>query len=402
MELLAPAGDWSCLRAAVRAGCDSVYFGLEELNMRALAKNFKLSELKKIVNFCHQKKVRCYLALNAIIYQKELLKAKKILEAAKKADIDAVICWDFSVISLCEKLKIPIHLSTQASISNFEAIKILKNKFKQIESINLARELALSQIKEIKNKIKKENLKVKLEVFIHGARCISISGRCFISQELFGKSANRGECLQPCRREYLVKDEEGKELRLENNFVMSPKDLCALPILDKLAFADCFKIEGRKRDAFYVAKVVSVYRRALEAIKEKRFNPGLIQKLTKELEEAYNRGYNTGFLLGYPSSDSAGIYGSKATKEKLFLGKVKNFYQKIMVAEFKIESHGFKVKDRLAFIGPTTGCLEIEVKEIHDSSSPIQKAGKGELVSVKTNQQVRKNDLVYLIKKRKS
>lgn len=402
MKLLAPAGDWSCLSAAVKAGADAVYFGLKELNMRALAKNFDLKELKKVVDFCHEKKVKAYLTLNSIIYQKELGRVKEILKKAKGAKIDAVISWDFSVISLCEQLKIPIHLSTQTSISNFEALKVLKSKFKMIESVNLARELSLEQIKEIHEKIKKEKLKVEIEVFVHGARCISVSGRCFMSQDLFCKSANRGECLQVCRREFLVKDEEGKELKVEDRFIFSPKDLCALSVLDKLAFVDTFKIEGRKRDAFYVNKVVSIYRKAMEAIKKKEFNGGLVESLKRELEEVYNKGFGTGFLEGYPTSDQAGAYGSKAKMEKILLGKVKNFYTKLSVVEFKVESQGVSVGDRLAFIGPTTGYEEIVVEEIHTDQGIKRKAQKKEEVSFKIGFKVRKNDKVYLIREKEN
>src|SRR3989344_5015085 len=264
MELLAPAGDWSMLRAAIKAGCDAVYFGIQGLNMRAAAHNFELKEVKKIVSFCHQHKAKAYCAVNVIIYEKELKLLDKILPTLKQAKVDAVICWDFAVIDLCEKLNLPIHLSTQASLSNSQAIISLKNKFKNIERVILARECSLEDIKEIKQKTKLE-----IEIFVHGARCISYSGRCFMSQELFNKSANRGECLQPCRREYKVIDEENKEMIMDNNFIMSAKDLCALPLLQKITELniDCLKIEGRNRGADYVFKVVSACREALTAIK---------------------------------------------------------------------------------------------------------------------------------------
>jgi len=400
MELLAPAGEWSCLRAAVDSGADAVYFGVRCLNMRARAKNFELNELREVAEFCHGKGIKCYLTLNTIVYGKELERVGEILEEVKKLRVDGVICWDFAVVSLCENLGIPIHLSTQASVSNFEALKVLKEKFNCIKRVVLARELSLEQIREIKNLIDSSELGVEIEVFVHGARCISVSGRCFMSQELFGKSANRGECLQVCRREFLIKDEEGKEMKVRNNFVLSPKDLCGLSCLDKLGFVDGFKIEGRKRDAFYVSKVVSVYRRGIDALKESKFGEGLVRELKRELEEVYNRDFGTGFLEGYPTNDYAGVYGSKAKLEKVLLGKVGNFYDKIGVAEFKADSKGFNVGDKLAFIGPTTGYVEEVVSEIHDDSGSVEKAEKGKAVGVKVGSKVRKGDKVYLIRER--
>lgn len=270
-ELLAPAGNWIMLRAAINAKADSIYFGLKQLNMRMTAGNFELNELKNIAAECHKNKIKAYLCLNTIIYDKEIKELKNILNKAKEAKIDAVICWDFSVISECEKLNLPVHLSTQASMSNFEAVKALKSKFKNISRINLARELSLEQIKNIIKKIKKNKLKVEAECFIHGAMCVSISGRCFLSQHLFSKSANRGECLQPCRREYVVYDPEDKyKLKLGRSYVMSPKDLCALPFIDKLIEAgiSAFKIEGRNRSPEYVKTVTEVYREAIDAVEK--------------------------------------------------------------------------------------------------------------------------------------
>ena len=398
MEILTPAGDWSMLKAAVKAGCDAVYFGIRGLNMRAAAHNFELKEVKKIVSFCHQHKVKAYCTINVIIYEKELELVKKILQTLKQAQIDAVICWDFAVIDLCEKLKLPIHLSTQASLSNSQAIITLKNKFKQIERVILARECSLEDIKEIKQKTKLE-----IEIFVHGARCISYSGRCFMSQELFNKSANRGECLQPCRREYKVIDEENKEMIMDNNFVMSAKDLCALPLLPKIIELniDCLKIEGRNRGADYVYTVVSAYREALEAIKKHQFNEQLINKLTEKLKTVYNKDFSTGFLIDYPHHQRTNVYGSKSTTEKVILGKVSNFYNKNKVAEFKIESGSFQIGDKLAFIGPTTGYIETIVNEIHTDKGKIKAAKKGAIVSVKVPEKVRENDKVYLVKERK-
>ena len=403
MDLLAPVGNWNMLRAAVQAGCNSIYLGIKGINMRAGAANFALNEMEEVINYCHQNKVKVYCTVNVIVFEKELEKVAEILKTLKKANVDAIICWDFSVISLCNKLEIPIHISTQASISNYAALKTLKEKFPLVENVVLARECSLEDIKEIKEKINLENLGVKVETFIHGARCISLSGRCFMSQELFNKSANRGECLQPCRREWKVIDqEEGHEMVMENNFIMSAKDLCALPFLPKLIEAgiDCFKIEGRNRGAAYVSKVVLVYKRAFQAIKENNYSEELINQLTEELKEVYNKGFSTGFYVDYPYHERCKLYGSKATTKKIQIGKVSNFYGKIQVVEFKVESEGFKVGDKIAFAGPTTGYYEQMVEEIHDDSGKIEGANKGDIVSVKLNSLVRENDKVYLVRKR--
>lgn len=393
-QLLSPAGDWTMLTAAIKAGADAVYFGVRGLNMRAAANNFELNEIKKVISFCHKHKVKAYCTINVIIYEKELKLLDKILKTLKQAKIDAIICWDLAVIKKCKELGIPIHLSTQASVSNSEAAKYWK-KF-GVQRIVLARECGLEDVKEIK---KKSGLEI--EVFVHGARCISLSGRCFMSQELFSKSANRGECLQPCRRDYIVTDEEGKQMKLENNFVMSAKDLCALPMLDKLMFVDSLKIEGRNRGAEYVFKVTKVYREVLDAIKQKTFNEELIKKLTENLKEVYNKDFSTGFLVDYPHHQRSNVYGSKATLEKVQLGKVINFYRNKSVAEFKIEAEGIKVGNKLAFVGPTTGYVEIEVKEMYTDNGKCHKAGKGIIVAVAVPQKVRENDKVYLIKTRK-
>ncbi len=392
-ELLAPAGDFSMLTAAIKARADAIYFGISGLNMRAAASNFELKEIKKIVEFCHQHKVKAYCTINVIIYEKELLLLEKILKALKQAKIDAIICWDLAVIKKCRELKIPIHLSTQASVSNSQSAKDWKKL--GIKRIVLARECSLEDIKEIKKKTGLE-----IEVFVHGARCISLSGRCFISQELFGKSANRGECLQPCRREYLVTDEEGKQIKLENNFVMSAKDLCALPLLNQLIFVDSLKIEGRNRKPDYVFKVVSVYRKALDAIKTKKFSQKLITELTSQLKEVYNKDFSTGFLIDYPHHQRCNVYGSKATTEKVQIGKISNYYKKNQVAEFKVECKSISIGDKLAFTGPTTGYEEIIVNEMYNDLGKINQAQKGEIITLKIGFLVRKNDKVYLVKKR--
>ena len=399
-ELLAPAGNWIMLRAAINAKADSVYFGLKQLNMRMTAGNFELNELKNIAAECHKNNIKAYLCLNTIIYDKEIKELKNILKKAKEAKIDAIICWDFSAIKECETLNLPVHLSTQASISNFEAVKALKSKFKNITRINLARELSLEQVKDIIKKIKQNKLNVEIECFVHGAMCISISGRCFLSQHLFGKSANRGECLQPCRREYVVYDPEDKyRLKLGRSYVMSPKDLCALPFIDKLIEAgiNAFKIEGRNRSREYVKTAVECYK---EAINNYEKLNKIKNKLLKKLKAAYNRGFSSGFYLGMPTAkDFADSYGSKATTRKEYVGKVLNFYKKSSVALIKVERLGFGIGSGLMFQGNKTGVVNEKAETIlDDRNEKTNKAKKGSIVTIKLKNAVRENDKVYLIK----
>jgi len=397
-ELLSPVQDFTSLQAAIKGGADSVYFGVKELNMRIGAKNFELKDIAKVVKICHDNDVKAYFTLNSIIYDDEISLMKKILKKLKKEKVDSVICWDYSVIDECEKLKLPIHLSTQASVSNFQTVKFLAKKIKGLKRINLARELNLEQIKDIIKQIKKEKLKIGIETFVHGAMCVSVSGRCFLSQEVFGKSANRGECLQPCRRKYQVKDvEEKHKFELGEEYVMSPKDLCTIEILDKLIEAgiNCFKIEGRNRSPEYVKVATEVYRYAIDDYKK-------LDKIKKvlyaKLKTVYNRGFSTGFYMGKPLNEWSKAYGSKATKKKIYLGKVLNYYNKINVAEVKLESENLKLKDDIMFQGNKTGVVEDKISSIQKNNKKINKAKKGERVGIKVKNKVRENDKVYLIK----
>ena len=393
-ELLAPVGNFESLAAAIKAKPDSIYFGISKLNMRSLgANNFKISDIKKITTLCHKKNIKAYLALNTIIYDKEIKKAQTILKKAKEANIDAIIASDFSVIEEANKLNIPIHLSTQLSISNTTALKFLKKKIKNIKRVVLARELSLEQIKDIK-----KQTKVKLELFCHGAMCISVSGRCFMSQFLHNKSANRGECLQTCRRSYTIKDiEENHELELNPDYMMSPKDLCTIEFLDKLVkIADCLKIEGRARSPEYVYTTIKVYKEALNAIKKKQYTKSLKTKLMKELQTVYNRGFSTGFYLGKPINEWSKTYGSKATKKKVYVGVVKNYYPKVKVAEVKLETRGLKLNQNIMFTGKTTFFKQI-VKEMEIEHKAIKEAKKQQTIAIKVDEKVRKNDKLFLL-----
>jgi len=393
-ELMAPAGDWTMLRTAVKAGSDAVYFGVDKLNMRAKAKNFFVEELPEISKFCRSKKVKTYLTLNTIVFEEELDEAEQIIKAAKKAKIDRIICSDLAVAELCNKNKMPFCISTQGSVSNSLAASVYK-KLGAVRIV-LARECSLEEIKKIR-----ANTDLEIEEFIHGAMCIAVSGRCFMSHHLFGQSANRGECVQPCRREYEVYDTATeKPLLIGDDYVLSPKDLCTIEFIDQLIEAgiDSFKIEGRKRAPEYVAKTVSVYRKAIDLYYQKKLTKEKKKEFLKELETVYNRGFSSGFYFGKPSSEEyAGVDGSKATTRKVYVGKVLNYFKKPKVAQALIESGKIKVNDQLLITGETTGLIEMTLKEIFVDDKISKSVKKGDEVTFITPELVRRNDKVYLV-----
>ncbi|MBW3002923.1 U32 family peptidase [Candidatus Woesearchaeota archaeon] len=423
VEILAPVGNWEMLAAAIEAGADAVYFGTKLLNMRATANNFELTELNKVVDKCHENNVKAYLTINTIVFDDEIEKVKQLLDSAKDAEIDAIICWDHAVLKLAKELGFEIHLSTQASIANFEAIKQYHDL--GVKRFILARELSLEQIRSIKQKIINENLDIEIETFIHGAMCVAVSGRCFVSQFLFEKSANRGSCLHPCRRTYRVTDiEEGHELELDNNYVMSAKDLCTLPFIEKLVDAgiDAFKIEGRNKTPEYVKTVVECYREVIDFyIKNKEYidvknkneefenknKDDNIIKQFKELKEenlerlktVFNRKFSSGFYLGLPTShDFTDIYGSASRTRKEYIGVVRNFYSKIGVAEVKLESGELRIGDKLLVTGKTTGAKEQIIGSMEINHEKVQKAGKGKSIALKLDFIARPNDKVFNIR----
>jgi len=387
-ELLAPAGDWPSLRAAIEAGANAVYFGIQGINMRANAKNFKLTELKTISSLCKENKVKSYLTLNTIIYSDELTKIEKIIKKAKEEKISAIICWDLSVIQLCKKHKIPFHISTQASVSNKDSSKFYKKL--GAKRIVLARELNLKQIKEISKVI-------DVEVFAHGALCYSVSGRCFLSQEMYGKSANRGECIQPCRRNYLITDSDTKkQIKVENNYCLSPKDLCTLPFLDKLIKAGIksIKIEGRNRSPEYVKEVTESYRQAIDK--------GYSKELLAKVEKVYNRKFSTGFYLGLPTSDDLSkIYGSASKEKKKEIGRVYNYYKSPKVTAIEMTADVLKIGDEVLIIGNKTGVIKQKITSLETNNKQVKQSKRGQLVAFKTEKQTRPNDKVYKILKRK-
>lgn len=398
---MAPAGDWTMLRAAVSNGADAIYFGLDKLNMRSKAANFSVDELPEVISFCKQHKVKTYLTLNTIIFEEELSELEEIIIAAKKNGVDRIICSDLAVADLCHKHNFPFCISTQSSISNSLAADVYKRM--GAVRIVLARECSLEEIKKIRAKTDLE-----IEVFIHGAMCIAVSGRCFMSHHLFGKSANRGECIQPCRREYEVYDPAiGKSLIIGEDYVMSPKDLCTIEFIDQLIEAgiDSFKIEGRKRAPEYVAKAVSVYRQAIDLYFSQRdgFPEGSLTKekkkeLLTELEKVYNRGFSSGFYFGIPSSEEyAGVEGSKATTRKTYIGKVLNYYKEIEVAHILIESGEIKIGDNILIMGETTGVLDVILERMNVNDKEFPTAKRGDEITIKVSSLVRRNDKVYLI-----
>jgi U32 family peptidase len=393
IELMAPAGDFSTLVAACKAGADAVYFGVQTFSMRSGKKNFRISDLQKIRKICnsYSRKPKMYLTLNTIVYDKELKAAEKIIKSIVKK-VDAVIVSDFAMIDLCKKYKVPFFVSTQMSVTNSKSALFFKKL--GAKRVVLARELNIKQIKEI-GEIKG----LEIEVFVHGAMCVAVSGRCFTSQFLFDKSANRGECLHPCRRSYIIKDKDtGYELELENNTVMSAKDICTLPFIEELKKAkiSSFKIEGRNRDVRYVDKVVSVYREAIDS----KLSKERVIFLMKELENVFHRGFSSGFYLGKPLfTDFSSMEGSASKVYKEYLGKVTHYYPKIEVALINLVKE-LKINDEIVFIKNNLGVEQLKVREIEKSKQKILKAKKGEEVGIKIPFRVSKNTEVYLLKKR--
>jgi putative protease len=371
--------------------------------MRAGAKNFTVKDLPKIVKIAHKNKVKVYLAINIIIYENEIKKVTDVLKKVKAAKVDAIICWDHSIIQIAKKLKIEVHLSTQASIANSEAAEFYRKL--GATRVVLARECSLEQIKEIK-----KHTKAEIEIFIHGAMCVSMSGRCFMSQFLCGKSANRGECTQPCRRKYIIKQVDGgKELELGENYVMSPKDLCTIEFIEKIldSGVDCLKIEGRNRSPEYVATVTKAYRTAIDFYyshkkHDKKFYAEfthLKKILLEKLATVYHRGESSGFFLGKPINEWVQGHGSQATQKKAHVGKVLKYFKKIGVVEVLIQNTKIKIGDNILFQGPTTGSVEAVIVSLENNHKQVKDAKKGEKIAIKIDSLVRENDEVYVMQK---
>lgn len=403
IEIMAPAGNFECLMAAIQGGADSVYFGVGNLNMRShSANNFTNEDLKEVVRICKEHNVKTYLTLNIVVYQTEMEDVRKALEAAKEAGISAVIASDMAVILMARSMGIEIHASTQMNISNFEAAKFYA-QFADV--IVLARELTLPQIKDISQRIEDEHIcgpsgnLLQLELFVHGALCMSISGKCYLSLQEYGASANRGSCYQLCRRGYRVTDlETGRELEIDNKYIMSPKDLCTIEFIDKIIDAgiSVFKIEGRARSAEYVKIVTQAYRQAADAVVEGFYTDQMKQELKDRLSGVFNRGFWDGYYQGARLGQWSEVYGNKAARKKVYTAKITNYFSKLGVAEVLVEAGELKVGDDILIIGPSTGCVELKIAEIRVDLKPVEKAVKGDLCSIPVAEKLRRSDKLYL------
>jgi len=408
VEIMAPAGSFESLMAGINAGATSIYFGVGNLNMRSGSANFEVSDLDSVAAICAENNVRSYLTLNTIMYDEDLENARSMCDRAVEAGVSAVIASDISVIGYARSAGMEVHISTQLNVSNMEAVRFYS---RYADVIVLARELTLAQIKHICSEIVKHKIcgpsgeLLRIEVFVHGAMCVAVAGKCYMSLAQYNSSANRGKCLQTCRRRYRVTDEDtGEELVIDNKFVMSPEDLCTIKMLDKLidAGVSVLKIEGRARGPEYVDAVVRQYRRALELIGADEYTDGKKQELETELAKVFNRGFwENGYYLGKRLGEWSGVYGSKATTKKVIVGRVVNFYKKPMVAEILVESGEINTGDRIAVTGPTTGIAYTTVERILDSSDTDTSClEKGNTGTVRFQQVLRKNDKVFVIKPR--
>jgi putative protease len=404
-ELLSPAGSFETLMAAIQAGADAVYFGIEQLNMRArAANNFTLKDLSKISKICQKHNLRSYLALNTILYDHDIPLMKKICNAAKKHHISALIASDHATIQYAHSIGLSVHISTQCNITNLDSIKWYAQF---ADTIVLARELTLQQINHITKQIALQNIRgpngnlIKIEIFIHGALCVAISGKCYMSLATYNASANRGACLQNCRRSYKVIDEEtGDELKIDNKYIMSPKDLCTIGFLDKLldSGVSVLKIEGRAKGPDYVYTVTKAYREAIDSYYNHTYTPQKIQQWTTQLEKVYNRGFwQAGYYLGKQLGEWSGVYGSKATTEKVIVGYIENYFLKAKIAQIKLDANTVDLNDNILITGPTTGIIETTITSILCENKSIQSAQKLSSITLPLTQKVRKNDKVYKI-----
>lgn len=408
VEIMAPAGSFASLSAAINAGCDSVYFGVEQLNMRARASyNFKLEELQKVSNIAKKAGIKTYIALNTLMYEHDMNLMKQIIDKAKEVGLSAVIVADMAAMQYATNISMPIQASTQLSISNSEAVKFYS---RYADTMVLAREVDLTMMKKICDKILEEDIRgpsgelVKIEVFVHGALCIAQSGRCQMSILQTNTSAQRGACLQECRKKYRIFDDEtGKEMMLENSYVLSPKDLCTIDFLDRIldAGVSILKIEGRGRSPQYVDLVVRSYKEARDAIYEGSFSKDKIENWMNNLKKVFNRGFCDGYYLGKPLPEWSGTYGSQATEENVFVGLITHYFAKSGVAEINVQANPLSVGDRISVVGNTTGVIYSEIKEIRHEEKSVNSVNNPALITIPLTEKVRRNDQVYLIKERK-
>ena len=404
IELMAPAGNFESLQAALDNGADSIYFGVEQLNMRARASvNFTLDDLPEISKRCKSKNIRSYLTLNTIIYDHDLSIVKTLVKKAKEADITAVIAMDQAVISMAREAKMEVHISTQINITNIETVKFYALF---ADTMVLSRELSLRQVKKITEQIEKEQIKgpsgklVEIEIFGHGALCMAVSGKCYMSLHSQNSSANRGACKQNCRKKYTVIDQEtGFEMELDNEYIMSPKDLCTIDFLDEVVDAGIkvLKIEGRGRAPEYVAKVIKCYREAIDSIENGSYNKEEVISWMKTLETVYNRGFWSGYYLGQKLGEWSKGSGSHATQKKVYIGKGTHFFPKAKVGEFKIEAYNLNIGDTVLITGPTTGAQEFVINEFLVNDKKLAEGVKGDLVTIPLPFRIRQSDKLYKV-----
>ncbi len=402
VELLSPAGSFESLRAAIQGGCDSVYFGIEQLNMRARSANlFTLDEIPQITEIIRENNKKCYLTLNTILYDHDLSVMRDIVDRAQESGVNAIIASDHAVMNYCRKKNMPVHISTQANISNVEAVEFYAV---YADVMVLARELSLMQVKDMAREIRRRDIRgpggefVRLEIFAHGALCMAVSGKCYLSLHSHYASANRGACVQNCRRSYIVTDkEEGIEFEIENENIMSAKDLCTIDFLDKIIDSGTrvIKIEGRGRASEYVYTTTKCYREALDSIHAGTYSKEKIESWKDQLSTVYNRGFWDGYYLGRKMGEWSDAYGSKATKKKIYLAKGVKYYDQLQVAEFQCEAHKISVGDEIIISGPTTGYIQMEVDVIHVNRTSVPTAEQGQNFTIPMAQKIRPSDKLY-------
>ena len=404
IEIMAPAGSWESIQAAIQGGANSIYFGIEQLNMRARASNnFTLKDLVEIADMCNEKGVKSYITLNTIIYDHDLNLMKKIVDTAKESKITAIIASDQAVISYASSIKMEVHISTQCNVTNLETVRFYSH-FADV--VVLSRELSLIQVKEITEGIEKEQIKgpsgnlVQIEIFAHGALCVAVSGKCYMSLHTANSSANRGACTQNCRKTYTVSDKEtGYEFELDNEYIMSPKDLCTIGFMDQVldAGVTVLKLEGRGRSPEYVKVVTQCYSEAANACLGGTYNQKEVNGWISRLETVYNRGFWDGYYLGRKLGEFSGVGGSRSTKKKIFISKTSRYYPKLGVAEFDLVTGNLQKGDTILITGKVTGVLETTVDEIHLNRSLVTEVQKGDHFSLRLDEPVRVGDKLYKV-----
>ncbi|WP_237390377.1 peptidase U32 family protein [Fulvivirga sediminis] len=403
IEIMAPVGSFESLSAALNAGCNSVYFGVEQLNMRARSSvNFTTEDLKEIVRRCNEKGVRSYLTINTVLYDHDIRLMKTLVDQAKESGVSAVIASDHAVMSYSRKIGLPVHISTQANVTNIETIEFY-SAFADV--MVLSRELSLRQVAHITREIERQQITgpsgelIRIEVFAHGALCMAVSGKCYLSLHSHNASANRGACIQNCRKTYVVTDDEGTELAIDNEYIMSAKDLCTIGFIDKVVEAgvQILKIEGRGRSADYVDTTISCYKEAVDAIEAGTYTADKIEDWTNRLAKVYNRGFWDGYYLGRKMGEWNNTYGSKATEKKIYIGRGVKYFGKIGVGEFQLEAHQLNKGDKILITGPTTGVVYANVEELRKEDLSVEYVSKGDTFSMPIENAVRASDKLYKI-----